>query len=101
MANAAINPYRPLLSLLQCTVKLQAWHYRNVNDYCSQLLSQPAWEVRHGALLGLRYTLAVRADLVDTLLPRVLGDVTRGLQVRLHYCVKHVSDTSYFIPKMV
>jgi TATA-binding protein-associated factor len=31
---------------------------------------QPTWEVRHAAMLGLKYLLAVRTDLLPTLLPQ-------------------------------
>ncbi|XP_078455706.1 TATA-binding protein-associated factor 172 [Lampetra fluviatilis] len=45
-----------------------------------QLLGQEQWEVRHGGLLGLKYTLAVRQDLIEALLPRTLPVVIEGLQ---------------------
>lgn len=44
------------------------------------LLKEQQWEVRHGGLLGIKYALAVRQDLISVLLPRVLPDVTVGLQ---------------------
>ncbi|XP_053244738.1 TATA-binding protein-associated factor 172 isoform X2 [Podarcis raffonei] len=45
-----------------------------------KLLAQEQWEVRHGGLLGIKYALAVRQDLIDTLLPKVLPAITEGLQ---------------------
>ncbi|RUS77118.1 hypothetical protein EGW08_015105, partial [Elysia chlorotica] len=45
-----------------------------------QLLGQAQWEVRHGALLSLKYILAVRQDLVSTLLPAILPAIHQGLQ---------------------
>lgn len=45
-----------------------------------KLLTQEQWEVRHGGLLGIKYALAVRQDLIDTLLPKVLPAITEGLQ---------------------
>ncbi|CAL1577030.1 unnamed protein product [Knipowitschia caucasica] len=44
------------------------------------LLKEAQWEVRHGGLLGIKYALAVRQDLISSLLPRVLPAVTVGLQ---------------------
>ncbi|XP_063291293.1 TATA-binding protein-associated factor 172 isoform X1 [Pelobates fuscus] len=45
-----------------------------------RLLTQEQWEVRHGGLLGIKYALAVRQDLIKALLPKVLPAITEGLQ---------------------
>ncbi|KAF6727063.1 TATA-binding protein-associated factor 172, partial [Oryzias melastigma] len=45
-----------------------------------KLLREDQWEVRHGGLLGIKYALAVRQDLIGILLPRVLPAITEGLQ---------------------
>uniref|UniRef100_A0A3P9J9Q0 BTAF1 RNA polymerase II, B-TFIID transcription factor-associated n=1 Tax=Oryzias latipes TaxID=8090 RepID=A0A3P9J9Q0_ORYLA len=45
-----------------------------------KLLREDQWEVRHGGLLGIKYALAVRQDLIGVLLPRVLPAITEGLQ---------------------
>ncbi|XP_027030782.2 TATA-binding protein-associated factor 172 [Tachysurus fulvidraco] len=49
-------------------------------DVLLKLLTEDQWEVRHGGLLGIKYALAVRQDLISQLLPRVLPAVTEGLQ---------------------
>ncbi|KAM9345373.1 TATA-binding protein-associated factor 172 [Symphorus nematophorus] len=49
-------------------------------DVLLKLLKEDQWEVRHGGLLGIKYALAVRQDLISVLLPRVLPAVTIGLQ---------------------
>ncbi|XP_004554604.1 TATA-binding protein-associated factor 172 isoform X1 [Maylandia zebra] len=49
-------------------------------DVLLKLLKEDQWEVRHGGLLGIKYTLAVRQDLIAVLLPRVLPAITDGLQ---------------------
>uniref|UniRef100_A0A665UB46 BTAF1 RNA polymerase II, B-TFIID transcription factor-associated n=1 Tax=Echeneis naucrates TaxID=173247 RepID=A0A665UB46_ECHNA len=49
-------------------------------DVLLNLLKEDQWEVRHGGLLGIKYALAVRQDLISVLLPRVLPAVTIGLQ---------------------
>uniref|UniRef100_H3CEF8 B-TFIID TATA-box binding protein associated factor 1 n=1 Tax=Tetraodon nigroviridis TaxID=99883 RepID=H3CEF8_TETNG len=49
-------------------------------DVLLKLLKEDQWEARHGGLLGIKYALAVRQDLISTLLPRVLPAVTEGLQ---------------------
>ncbi|KAG8435264.1 hypothetical protein GDO86_013278 [Hymenochirus boettgeri] len=45
-----------------------------------RLLMQQQWEVRHGGLLGIKYALAIRQDLIKTLLPEALPAITEGLQ---------------------
>ncbi|XP_066534947.1 TATA-binding protein-associated factor 172 isoform X2 [Hoplias malabaricus] len=49
-------------------------------DILLKLLTEDQWEVRHGGLLGIKYALAVRQDLIGELLPRVLPAITEGLQ---------------------
>ncbi|XP_017290585.1 TATA-binding protein-associated factor 172 isoform X3 [Kryptolebias marmoratus] len=49
-------------------------------DVLLKLLKEDQWEVRHGGLLGIKYALAVRQDLISVLLPRVLPAITEGLQ---------------------
>ena len=44
-----------------------------------QLLQQQDWEARHGGLLGLKYLLAVREDLVDKLLIEAFPHILNGL----------------------
>ncbi|KAF3842467.1 hypothetical protein F7725_024418 [Dissostichus mawsoni] len=38
-------------------------------DVLLKLLKEDQWEVRHGGLLGIKYALAVRKDLISVLLP--------------------------------
>ncbi|OCT71624.1 TATA-binding protein-associated factor 172 [Xenopus laevis] len=45
-----------------------------------KLLNQEQWEVRHGGLLGIKYALAIRQDLINTLLPKALPAIVEGLQ---------------------
>uniref|UniRef100_A0A8B9GYD6 B-TFIID TATA-box binding protein associated factor 1 n=1 Tax=Astyanax mexicanus TaxID=7994 RepID=A0A8B9GYD6_ASTMX len=49
-------------------------------DVLLKLLTEDQWEVRHGGLLGIKYALAVRQNLISELLPRVLPAITEGLQ---------------------
>ncbi|KAB1271234.1 TATA-binding protein-associated factor 172 [Camelus dromedarius] len=49
-------------------------------DVLLKLLTQEQWEVRHGGLLGIKYALAVRQDVINTLLPKVLSRIIEGLQ---------------------
>lgn len=44
-----------------------------------KLLQHDEWEARHGALLALKYLLAVRDDLLDEVLPRILPAIMQGL----------------------
>ena len=43
------------------------------------LLSRPEWEVRHSALLGLKYILAAKSELAVDLLPAALPAATKAL----------------------
>lgn len=43
------------------------------------LLSRPEWEVRHSALLGLKYILAAKSELAIDLLPAALPAATKAL----------------------
>lgn len=44
-----------------------------------QLIKQKEWEVRHGGLLGIKYMLVVREDLLQIFLPSLINDILRGL----------------------
>ncbi|CAM6099985.1 unnamed protein product [Calypogeia fissa] len=44
-----------------------------------QMQGRPEWEVRHGSLLGIKYLVAVRQDMLPELLPRVLPACMIGL----------------------
>ncbi|KAJ6635131.1 TATA-binding protein-associated factor [Pseudolycoriella hygida] len=44
-----------------------------------KLIKQNEWEVRHGGLLGLKYMLVVREDLLQTFLPFTINDILMGL----------------------
>lgn len=44
-----------------------------------KLIKQNEWEVRHGGLLGLKYMLVVREDLLQTFLPITINDILMGL----------------------
>lgn len=43
------------------------------------LIKQQEWEVRHGGLLGIKYMLVVREDLLQTFLPITINDILLGL----------------------
>lgn len=43
------------------------------------LVQQSEWEVRHGGLLGLKYLLVVRDDLIQTILPKTINNILMGL----------------------
>lgn len=52
---------------------------RNTIDILLKFIKQKDWEVRHGGLLGIKYMLVVREDLVQKFLPSIIGDVLTGL----------------------
>lgn len=45
-----------------------------------QLLQCSEWEARHGGMLGVKYMLAVRRDMIEKLLPEVFEPVFNGLK---------------------
>ncbi len=40
-----------------------------------ELTSKAEWQVRHGALLGLKYVIAVREDLLDAIVPKIYDEL--------------------------
>ena len=48
-------------------------------DVILKLLEHNEWEARHGALLALKYLLAVRNDLLDDILPKAFPAILKGL----------------------
>lgn len=44
-----------------------------------RLMKQNEWEVRHGGLLGVKYMLVVREDLMQTFLPFTINNILAGL----------------------
>lgn len=44
-----------------------------------RLMKQNEWEVRHGGLLGIKYMLVVREDLMQTFLPFTINNILAGL----------------------
>jgi TATA-binding protein-associated factor len=44
-----------------------------------KFVKQREWEVRHGGLLGIKYLLVVRADMLQSILPLIINDVLAGL----------------------
>ncbi|CAI5942167.1 unnamed protein product [Closterium sp. NIES-64] len=49
-------------------------------DVLLQMQNRSEWEVRHGALLGIKYLIAVRQELLPSLLPSLLPACIRALQ---------------------
>lgn len=48
-------------------------------DVLVRLMKQNEWEVRHGGLLGIKYMLVVRDDLMQTFLPLTINNILSGL----------------------
>lgn len=64
---------------------LKHMHPSLVHETLSILLhmqGRPEWEVRHGSLLGIKYLVAVRQEMLPELLPRVLPACIAGLEDR-------------------
>ncbi|KAH7643780.1 tata-binding protein-associated factor 172-like protein [Dermatophagoides farinae] len=52
----------------------------NVLAILLQLLQCNEWEARHGGMLGLKYLLAIRQDMIEQLLPKVFEPIFAGLK---------------------
>lgn len=48
-------------------------------DILIRLMKQNEWEVRHGGMLGIKYMLVVREDLMQTFLPTTVNNILAGL----------------------
>lgn len=48
-------------------------------DILVRLVEHNEWEVRHGGLLGIKYMLVVREDLMHTFLPITINNILAGL----------------------
>jgi TATA-binding protein-associated factor len=57
---------------------MEAQDVGRVLDIILMFTQREEWEVRHGGMLGLKYVVAVRRDLVEMILPQVLPAIIRG-----------------------
>lgn len=81
VSDAVIAPVRETCSQCLCAV-LKIMDLAGCNGALQvllQLLNQQEWEARHGGLLGLKYLLAVREDMVSRLLPQAFPYILKGL----------------------
>ncbi|ENN71273.1 hypothetical protein HUJ04_007705 [Dendroctonus ponderosae] len=81
VSDAVVAPVRETCAQALCAVLklMNPTNCEKVLDTLIQLLSHQDWEARHGGLLGLKYLLAVRADLIDSLLPKSFPYILQGL----------------------
>ncbi|CAG9763742.1 unnamed protein product [Ceutorhynchus assimilis] len=81
VSDAVVAPVRETCAQAVCAlIKLMtSENCLKVMNTLIQLLSHQDWEARHGGLLGLKYLLAVRADLIDELLPKAFPYILQGL----------------------
>lgn len=59
--------------------EMPAEKVRSTVDILLSLVHQPEWEVRHGGLLGIKYVLVMREDLLPQLLPVTINQILAGL----------------------
>lgn len=81
VSDAVVAPVRETCAQALCTVLklMNDTSCTGVLKILLQLLDHQEWEARHGGLLGLKYLLAVREDLIDTLLPEAFPFILQGL----------------------
>ncbi|KAI9145271.1 hypothetical protein BKA69DRAFT_1108764 [Paraphysoderma sedebokerense] len=83
----------PHVSKVQsCLLQLVSFSSPPVKSPASSIpTGRDLWEVKHAGLLGLKYVIAVRKDLVSTLLPSAYPAIVQGLQDQ-DDDVRHVSS---------
>lgn len=81
VSDAVVAPVRETCAQCLCAVLklMQEEGCRNTLQVLLQLLSQKEWEARHGGLLGLKYLLAVREDMITILLKDAFPYILQGL----------------------
>ncbi|XP_060522113.1 TATA-binding protein-associated factor 172 [Cylas formicarius] len=81
VSDAVVAPVRETCAQVLCTIikLMRPESCRSVMGVLLQLLDHQDWEARHGGLLGLKYLLAVREDMIDELLPTAFPYILQGL----------------------
>ncbi|GJQ72210.1 hypothetical protein Trydic_g3301 [Trypoxylus dichotomus] len=81
VSDSVVAPVRETCAQCLCAV-LKLMNEQGCNaalNILLQLLNQEGWEARHGGLLGLKYLLAVREDMVHALLTGAFPTIMKGL----------------------
>ncbi|KAJ8933842.1 hypothetical protein NQ314_013764 [Rhamnusium bicolor] len=81
VSDAVVAPVRETCAQALCAVLklMNCSACYGVLKILLQLLDHQEWEARHGGLLGLKYLLAVREDMIDTYLPESFPFILQGL----------------------
>ncbi|KAB0793551.1 hypothetical protein PPYR_13171 [Photinus pyralis] len=81
VSDAVVAPVRETCAQCLCAVMklMDEKSCRETLKVLIQLLSQKEWEARHGGLLGLKYLLAVREDMINVLLCDSFPYILQGL----------------------
>lgn len=81
VSDAVVAPVRETCAQCLCAVLklMDTLGCNGALNVLLQLLNQQEWEARHGGLLGLKYLLAVREDMISTLLPTAFPHILKGL----------------------
>lgn len=81
VSDAVVAPVRETCAQCLCAVLklMKPENCKNVLDVLLKLLEHEEWESRHGGLLGLKYLLAVRDDMVNGFLSQAFPFILKGL----------------------
>ncbi|XP_017770468.1 PREDICTED: TATA-binding protein-associated factor 172 [Nicrophorus vespilloides] len=81
VSDAVVAPVRETCAQTLCAVLklMDANGCRGALAVILKLLTLEDWEGRHGGLLGLKYLLAVREDMIELLLKDALDSILKGL----------------------
>lgn len=81
VSDAVVAPVRETCAQCLCAVLklMNADGCQGALKVLLKLLEHDEWESRHGGLLGLKYLLAVREDMVNSFLPSAFPFILKGL----------------------
>lgn len=81
VSDAVVAPVRETCAQCLCAILklMESDGCQGALSVLLKLLQHTEWEARHGGLLGLKYLLAVREDMVNGLLPVALPQIIKGL----------------------
>uniref|UniRef100_W4VRR5 Putative chromatin remodeling complex wstf-iswi small subunit n=1 Tax=Corethrella appendiculata TaxID=1370023 RepID=W4VRR5_9DIPT len=81
VSDQVIAPVRETCAQVLGTIlkKMSIEKVHKIVDILLTFSKQDDWEVRHGGLLGLKYMIVVREDLIQTILPLIINEILTGL----------------------
>lgn len=81
VSDSVVAPVRETCAQTLCTILklMDSQSCTGVLDILLKLLEHNEWEARHGGLLGIKYLLAIRNDLINLFLPKSITNIMKCL----------------------